>query len=146
MKKIIHALALNVLVAGALLTSCQTKEQKVEESKQDVKDAKQELKDSRQELNAEYPAFKSNAEEQLAANDKRIAVLRAKLAQPGKSPLDDARAQKIDALEKRNAELRSRLSGYENERSDWGAFKSQFNHDADNLSDAFKDFGNDLKK
>lgn len=146
MKKIIYILSFNVLAAGALLSSCQTKEQKVEESKQDVKDAKQELKDARQELNAEYPAFKKDAEEKIAANDKRIAELKEKLAKPGKAPLDDMRKQRIGDLEKRNAELRSRLYGYEKERSDWEAFKRQFNKDMDNLGDAFRDFGNDLKK
>ncbi len=139
MKPTIYIVALGLIVTGALLSSCQTKEQKVEESKQDVKDAKQ-------ELNAQYPAFRKYAEEKIEANNKRIAKLKEKLAKPGKAPLDDMRKQRIEDLEKRNAELRSRLYGYENERSDWAAFMRQFNQDMDKLGDAFNDFGNDLKK
>ena len=144
MSKIFHTLTLSLL-AGALLVSCQTKEQKVEESKQNVTEAKQDLKDAKQELNAEYPAFKQNAEEQIAANDKRIAQLRENLSQSGNAPLDNVRRQRIDDLEKRNSDLRSRLYGYEKERSDWETFKSKFNEDAAKLNKAFKDFGNDLK-
>jgi DNA repair exonuclease SbcCD ATPase subunit len=146
MKKTIYIIMLNAVIAGAFLASCESKEQKVENAKQNVKEAKEELKQTKQELNAEYPAFKRDAEEKILANDKRIAALREKLAKPGKAPLDDAREQRIKDLEKRNAELRRRLYDYEKEHSDWESFKRQFNHDMDNLGDAFRDFGNDLKK
>ena len=145
MKKVISILAFSVVLTGAILTSCQSKEQKVEDSKQQVVDAKQDLKEAKQELNADYPAFKRDAEEQIAANDKRIAELREKLARSGKAPLDNMRRQRIDELQKENAELRSRLYGYEKERSDWETFKRKFNEDAAKLRQAFKDFGNDLK-
>jgi chromosome segregation ATPase len=126
--------------------ACQSKEQKVEDAQQNVNDAKEQLKDAKRELNAEYPAYKKDMEEKIAANENRIVELKEKLDKPVKAPLDDWRRQKIADLEKRNAELRSRLYGYEQERSDWEAFKSKFNHDMDDLSNAFRDFGNDLKK
>ena len=146
MKKTIFTLVVTMLMAGSIFTSCDSPSQKVDDAKDKVQDAKEELKEAKQDLNAEYPAFKKDAEEEIAANDKRIAELRLKLAKPGKAPLDGLRKQRIDDLEKRNAELRRRLYGYEKEHSDWEAFKRQFKHDEDNLRDAFRDFGNDLKK
>lgn len=97
-----------------------------------------------QTLNPEYPAFRKNAEQQIADNDKRIADLRIK-TRPGSDPTDEVRRQKIDDLEKRNADLRSRLFGYEKLHNDWETFKRDFTHDMDNLHDAFRDMGEDMK-
>ena len=144
MKKIICGLALNVILAGTFLTSCETKQQKVEDAKQDLKDARQDAR--QEELNAEYPAYKKEMEERIEGNNRRIADIRADLAKPGNHPFAEERKKNIDNLEKRNAEMRSRLEAYEKDHSDWSTFKRNFNHDMDNLGDAFRDFGNDLKK
>jgi chromosome segregation ATPase len=143
MKRTIYALAFSVLTAGIAFTSCnsQSKEEKVENAQENVDKAKEELKDAQKELNAEYPPYRKDMEERISMNEKRIAELREKLAQPGKKPLDNARAQRIDELEKKNAELRSRLYGYEKERSDWESFKREFNHDMDELGNSFNDLG-----
>lgn len=144
MKKTIQSLLLSSVLIGALLTSCEGNAQSVDAAKQNVKESKEELKQA--QLNAEYPAFKKDAEAKIAANDRHIADLRAKLGQPGKSTADDIRRQKIDDLQKKNADLRADLATYERDHSDWAMFKARFNHDADNLNQAFKDFGNDMKK
>lgn len=147
MRKTIYAMSVASLLACNALASCESPAQKQEVAANNVVVAKEELQQAKQqELNAEYPAFKKKAEIEIAANDKHIAELRAKLAQPGKLPLDDIRRQKIDDLQKRNADLKARLYGYEKERSDWLTFKAKFNHDADDLRNAFNDFGKDLKK
>ena len=136
-----------VLMAVTVFASCETPAQKQQVAQANVEGATEELQQAKQqEVNAEYPAFKKDAEIKIAGNDKQIADLRVKLAQPGKSPLDDMRRQKIDNLEKQNADLRSELYGYEKGPSDWTAFKLKFNHDEDRLHNAFRDFGNDLKK
>jgi hypothetical protein len=147
MKPTIFTLPLTVLMAITIFTSCETPAQKEQLAQANVTGANEELQNAKQQqVNAEYPAFKKDAEIKIADNDKQVANLRVKLAKPGKSPLDDMRRQKIDNLEKQNADLRSQLYGYEKGPSDWTAFKLKFNHDADNLRDAFRDFGNDLKK
>ena len=148
MKKLIYTIPLcAVLMAGMILTGCQTPAQKEDAAKENVQNANEQLKDAKQEVNAEYPAFKRDAEVQINANENRIATLREKLnTSGGKAPLDPMRKQRIDDLERRNAELRSRLYGYEKERSDWETFKAGFNADMHKLDNAFTDFGNDLKK
>ena|SRR5579863_8193405 len=147
MKKTILNLAVaTALMAGTITAHSQSAEQKVEAAKDKEQNAKQELKDAKTELNAEYPAFKKAAEEKIASNEKRIKELRKEPETPGNASANLLRKQKIDALEKRNADLKSRLYAYEKERSGWEAFKGGFNRDMDNLRDAFKDFGKDLKK
>jgi len=146
-KPIFYTWPLTVLMAITIFTGCSTSADKDKIAETNVTTTNEELQQAKQqELNAEYPAFKKDAEVKIAANDKRIAELRGNLSASGKSPLDDMRRQKIDDLQKRNADLRARLYGYEKERSDWLTFKTKFNQDADKLRDAFRDFGNDLKK
>ena len=147
MKKIIYILSASAAVMiGILLNGCQTPAQKEATAETNVQNAKDDLKVAKQELNAEYPAFRKDADIQITDNEKRIIDLRAKLNKPGKHPLDNARKQKIDDLEKQNTELRAMLDGYEADHSDWVAFKLKFNHAKDNISNAFKDFGDDLTK
>jgi DNA repair ATPase RecN len=146
MKKTIFYIAFAAIVSGGILTSCDSKEKKVEDAKEEVQDAKQDLKEAQRDLNPEYSTFKTDAEMRIDANDKRIADLQAVINEPGKKPLDGARAKRIEELKERNAELRARLYGYEKERSDWESFKREFNHDMDGLGESFKDLGKDNKK
>lgn len=145
MKKGFVTLASIAMVAGATFTACQNKEQKVEDAKENVEDAKQDLREAQRELNAEYPTFKTDAEQRITANENRIAELRQKINTGGK-PLDNMREQRIKDLEQKNADLRARLYGYEKERSDWEEFKREFNHDMDELGNAISDLGKDNAK
>ena len=146
MKKTIFYTAMAAVVAGSIFTSCDSKEKKVEDAKVEVKDANQDLKEKQAELNAEYPAYKTDAELRIAENEKQIAHFKEIVNRPGKLPLDEARKKRIEQLEEKNAELRSRLNGYEKERSDWETFKREFNHDMDGLGESFKDLGKNNTK
>lgn len=142
MKKILFTVALGGLAATAILSSQETS------TKQTASNgaAPQVLMASMnpQTVSKDYPAFKRDAEQKIADNDKRIADLRAKSAASGK--MDDMRKKKIEDLEKQNADLRAELKSYEAKPSDWEKFKLRFNHDADKLNKAFSDFGADLKQ
>jgi len=59
--------------------------------------------------------------------------------------LDALRAKKIDALEQKNRDMRNRIAAYEKSQSDWESFKREFNHDMDELGQAFKDLTVDNK-
>ncbi len=146
MRKTFFYAAFATLVACSIFTSCNSSEKKVDNANENVQEAKENLQEAQKELNAEYPAFKKDAEEKIAANEKRIDELQAKINKPGKSPLDEMRKKRIDTLKEKNAELRTRLYNYEIERSDWETFKREFNHDMEGIGDAFKDLGKDNTK
>jgi len=134
-----------VVAVGIFFASCESNEKKVEDAQDNVKEAKQDLKETQRELSNEYPAFRTEGEAKIVANEKRIAELREKLNKPGKAPLDEHRKKKIEELEQQNAALRSRLGDYEKQRSDWETFKREFNHDMDGLGKSFEDLGKDNK-
>lgn len=85
MKNNIITFAAMGFMAGTLLTGCgKTSEQKVEATKEEkVADAKQALKDARAEYLAEWQAFKTESEQQIAANDKRIDAFKEKMEKAG---------------------------------------------------------------
>lgn len=145
MKKTVMGFMLAAVSVSAMVTGCQSKEQKVEDAQQKVEDAKQDLRDAKNDLNQEYPSYRKAEEEQIIANDKRIDDLRAKINTGGK-PLDNYRARKIDDLKKQNDDLRARLYGYEKAHGDWESFKREFNHDMEGLDNSIKDFGKDNTK
>jgi outer membrane murein-binding lipoprotein Lpp len=140
MKKTIFTLAAAMFVAGTILSGCSSPEQKVENAKEDVKDAKQDLSQAQNEAAAtEFQKFKNESNSRIAVNENRIAELKAEM----KTESTESRERdekKIDALEKRNHELKQRLEAYNDDgKSDWQEFKKEFNHDMEGIGDAFKD-------
>jgi hypothetical protein len=127
---------------GIAMAACQTqaeKDAKAEEHTQDSISIRQSYD--------QYLAFKREADEEIITNNGRIAHLRERLAKTqGTAPLDDARRQKINNLEKRNADLRAAIDEYKYQSSDWEAFKAKWYHDRDNVRDAFRDAEADLNK
>jgi len=143
MKKIFIYPAFAAILAIISLTSCDTNNKMTGEEK--VDQTNDDVNESQKELNAEYPAFKTNADEKIAANEKRIVELRVKLNEPGKAPFDETRKKRIDKLEQQNTDLRNSLDTYEKENSDWEAFKREFNHDMEGIGKAFEDLGDNNK-
>ncbi|MDQ3141921.1 MAG: hypothetical protein M3Q56_06700 [Bacteroidota bacterium] len=150
MKKLIFNLAIIALAAGTVLTGCQSADKKVENAKEEVQDAKKDLQEANQDAvkaarEAEWKLFRDDVDVRIKNNETLIAEYRVKMKKPGKA-LDAVYAAKIDALEVRNRDLRSRVDTYDINSSDWESFKREFNHDMDELGAAIKDIFVDNKK
>ena len=148
MKKSILTVALVVIfIPGLIFTGCKSPTQKAEDAKENVQDARDDLKDAKQEANTtavkaandeEWKAFKIDADAKIKQNELSISELKIKLKKPGKG-LNEADKERIDALEKRNDDLKSRLNGYESNKTDWVSFKRDFINDNEGLGNAFND-------
>ena len=86
----------------------------------------------------EWSVFKSDAEIKIKENEVRIGELKVKMKKSGKT-FDAMYDKNIIALEQKNKDLRTKISNYESNQSDWEAFKREFNHDMDELGQALKD-------
>lgn len=129
-------------MAGTIFTGCESSEEKVENAKADVKDAKQNLT---KEINAEeWRVFKTEAEAKIKFNEGRIVKLKEKQKSSGKT-MDALYLTKIEALEQRNRDLRTKINTYDMSQSNWESFKREFNHDMEAFGKAFKDLGVDNK-
>jgi len=147
MKKPIFTLAITALIAGTVITGCESSakkvkdaENKVEQTKLDAAEAKINLNQQKEDSINEYKQFKKESEEKIADQEKSITEFKARIAKEKK----ENRAQyetKLAKLEQKNTDLKKRLDDYKYEGKDkWIAFKKEFKHDLDELGQAFKDF------
>ncbi|MEX0812983.1 MAG: hypothetical protein WD048_12260 [Chitinophagales bacterium] len=137
----------STLMAGMIFTGCESSETKMKDAQDEVKDAKEELNEAQQEAKAEaqrkqdakeWKVFKLEAEAKIKQNDALIAQLRDRMKTSGNT-MDKLYANKIDALEEQNKNLKSKIFAYEKSQSDWETFKHEFNHDMDQLTQALND-------
>ena len=146
MKKSIFTLAAAIFVAGSMLSSCTSNDQKVENAEQKVQDAKGDVKDAKTDLanvqkdaDNDFQKFRNESNEEINSNDARIANLRIEIKDE-KRTAREGDEKKIADLEKRNHELKEKLDAYHDDgKSDWREFKTEFKHDLDGLGKAFKD-------
>lgn len=143
MKNTLLMSAAIVMMAGTVLTSCQSSAKKVENAQENVQDAKDNVDVANQELNQvlidSIQQFKMESDEKINNNEKKIAEFKARIAQEKKENRANYE-KKLAELEQKNSDMKMKLAGY-NEKSQekWTAFKIEFNHDMDELGQAFKD-------
>ncbi len=145
MKKIIYSLVIaTILIAGIEFTGCQTRPQSTEEiaAQAKIDSAKQDLLEAQQTATTEeWEAFKTESEIKIRINELSIADLKDRMFESGKKD-DVLYAENINKLEKQNEALKARIKNHdnaENRKVKWETFKSEFNHDMDELGKALKD-------
>ena len=153
MKKTVLFQMVAIFSIATLLTGCkfskeeQAAQDKVEVAKQDVVDAKEDLAEAKNKANAiEWQNFKDEMNDAIEKNDARIAELKRDIKKTG-SKANAAYDKKVIALEEKNKELKLKMEAYKNDAdSDWKSFKSEFNHDMDELGNAFNNLTVNNKK
>jgi uncharacterized protein HemX len=118
-------------MAGVILSSCQTKEQKLENAQENVVDANEDLRKAQRE-------FREEQENQLRENEMSIETYRTEI----KNEKEDMRLEyerRIDSLQQRNKELRIKLNEDYDNNDRWESFKREFNHDMDELKASLRD-------
>ena len=144
---VINFLVALLILAQAIFTGCQSSNDKLEAANKKVEEEREELQEAKQDANAEavkvanaeeWRVFKTESEVKIKENQERIDELRAKMKKPGQT-FDEMYAKKIDNLEQKNKDLRTKIGGYETNQSDWESFKREFNHDMDELGQAIRD-------
>ena len=126
--------------------SCKTEPKSVAE--ENVVVAKENLQEAKKAASAEeWKEFKDKTDAMIAKNKIQLIELRSKMHN-AKESLDDDYEEDVAELERKNNELKATLEQYKNDStSDWESFKIEFNHDADELGLAIKDFTiNNTKK
>lgn len=154
MKTSIISLAAIVAIAGTISTGCESNTEKKEAAHEDVLDAKQDLSEAQNNLNnetynqakaQEWAEFKLETEKKIESNEARITSLKKANQRTGKT-FDEIYEKRIEALEQKNKDLKSRIDGYDKSKADWESFKREWNHDMDELGKALKDITVNNKK
>ncbi len=167
-KKKSSTLVMSILVTGIIFSGCsspakkeEADQKKIEKSQEEVAEAQRDLQTAKQEADATvqqvnaddkitkeneaWVAFRAESIAKIHNNEVRITELRDKMKSSGKT-MDKMYAKKIDKLEERNNELRKEIEQYQEKPSNWESFKAEWNHDMDELGNAFKDLVTDNKK
>jgi predicted small secreted protein len=137
MKKSILALVALAFLTSTFLSSCNTSAEKVENAQQDLKEANKDLDKANQEYLAEVAAYKKEAADKIATNEKSIAEFKARKASEKQEAQADYE-KKIDALEQKNSDMKKQMDDYQIEgREKWETFKTNFSHGMDELGKSF---------
>ena len=144
MKNNYFILTFIALIAGSILTGCNSnQENKVENAKENVKQASQDLKDAQVQYDKEWQQFKSDADLKISANEKSIAEFKVKIKTENRK-YKAKYEQEVVVLEQKNIELKKKIGEYKYESKDkWEEFKRGFNHDMDVVGKSIKDFFSD---
>ena len=135
MKKSIGILAIAIAV---FFVSCKSAQQKELDAQQNLSQARQDLSATQASNANEWQTFRSESLIKIKENDKRIAELKIKMNQPGNT-FDGMYRTRIEKLEAKNKELKSKLKNYDGKQTDWKTFKSDFNRDMDEIGKNIKD-------
>lgn len=144
MKKNQITLAIALLMAGTMLTKCQSSASKVNEAQEKVNEANGKVVEANQKLDDAIKdsilEFKKESEARIEVQEKNMDDLRAKIA---KQNIENKLVfeQRLAVMEQQNREMKRNLAEFnETRRDNWYSFKAKFNHDMEEHGKAFRDF------
>ena len=139
MKKSILAMTASICIVGAILISCNTAAEKVENAHNNVIEANVDLDKANKEYIADMEKYREETKNKISANDKSIAEFKKRI----ELEKNDAKAdynKKIAELEQKNSDSKKKMDEYKAEgKENWDVFKAEFSRDMDALGKAFKD-------
>ena len=139
MKKIILVFALSTLMAGAVFTSCNIPDRRVEQANDDVIAAKKALDEANAAYLADMTTYKVDMLTRITSYNLSIIDFKEK-AEREEGNKKIVYEMRIADLQQRNNAMKKAMEEYKPEGKDkWKVFKTEFNHDMDELGKAFKD-------
>lgn len=139
MKIKIYSIPALILSASLIFASCNTPEEKVENAQESVSEAKEDLEEANKDYVTEIEEYRMQSIAKTEENDKAMLEFKARV----KDQKLEAKAdynKKIAELEKKNTDLKKKMADYKEDGKDnWETFKTEFNHDMDELGKAFND-------
>jgi hypothetical protein len=148
MKKLFLSLAVVAFLAGTVSTSfgqvpdkqAVKARENLKEEKKDVVVAKQDLKIAQIDSTSDYQKLTKESDIKFKSNEKSIADLRVSITKSNSKEMASDQT-KVSALEVKNNNLKKELAEYKVEgQTKFTTFKSEFNHDLDQLAKELNDF------
>lgn len=136
-KKGIGLLLMTSLLAGILMTACNSSPKKTDEM-QSAADTSKPVVDTAK-IRADWEKFKADANEQMRISKDSIESFKTRIAHADKK-LKARYDARVAELERKNAELKNKLDDFKEEgKEKWDQFKIDFNRDMDKLRQEIKD-------
>jgi hypothetical protein len=139
MKKSRVTLTALLLVVGAIAISCNTPSEKVAIAKSNVLKANDALDRANEEYVADIERYRQETADKVAANQKSIEEFNARIENDKKEARADYK-KKIAGLEQKNTDMKKRMDDYKADgKNNWDKFKTEFNHDMEEIGKSLKD-------
>jgi septal ring factor EnvC (AmiA/AmiB activator) len=144
MKHTMLALSVATIMAGTILTGCQSSATKVGNAEINLQTAKDNVVVAKHELNQAMKdsilQFRKESEDKIRTNETAIAGFKVKISKEKKE--NRARFEKkLARIEQQNNEMKQRLAEFnEDQRENWKSFEFKFKYDMDEFGRAMKDF------
>lgn len=138
--------AITGIIAMAGLSATAQENKKAADARKEVASVKKDLNEAKIDSAEDFHKFKKEAEIKIKDNQKKIAELKAKKSNDSKE-VKKKYDKKVLALETKNNELKNKIEKADDTKTSmWASFKRGFNHEMDELGDAFKDMNADHSK
>ena len=136
-----------VLFATSLvLTACNTPAEKVEHAQENVTEANNDLNKANEAYLADVETYRIETTNKINSNNQSIIDFNARIDGQKNEAKADYR-KKVAELETKNSDMKKRMEDYKaDSKENWESFKTEFNHDMDELGNAFRDLTIDNKK
>jgi hypothetical protein len=127
-------------MTGASTISCtNSTSEKLEKAKDNSVEAQADLDKANADYLADVENYRKISSERIIANEKSIAEFNQRTSND-KAEAKLEYKKKIAELEQKNSDMKKKLDDYKADGKDkWQDFKTEFNHDMDELGKAFKD-------
>ena len=146
MKKSIITVAVFLLSVLTINTSCNSSEEKVNNAQENVDKAHEELDKAKAVYESERLQFALESEERIKENEIKIEELK-KYINTKNEEIKKAYENSISTFDQKNKMLKIRMKDYkESGKEHWEIFKSEFNHDMNELLEAIKNLNKDNVK
>jgi len=138
MKRSIFTIMIVTFISASVLISCNSSADKVEKAKKEVLEANRDLDEANKEYELDMANYRKEIAAKVESNNQSILELKAKINEQKKDAKIEYK-QKIADIELKNEELRLKMENYKaTDKENWENFKEEFNHDMDELGQAFK--------
>lgn len=134
------------IITFAIISGCSSPSKKLDDSRENLVDAKQEFIDAQAEYQADVKTFREVSNERILTNERQIATMNEKMSKNKKATKLDYN-DSIVILEQRNKDLKIKMDNYQpDSKTKWESFKTEFNHDMDELGQALNNLSVDNEK
>lgn len=133
-----------VAFAGSSLFFQSCNQSDADRAEDRMEDAKENVQDKADDMEA-WMEFRRESKEEIADNRAKIAELREKQAESGKT-MDKVYQARINELEEQNNKRDQEIDDYKPKNAEWQEFKMKFRAEMDKIGDDIRSLDKDNKK
>lgn len=123
----------------AIVLSCNSPADKLSKAEVNVTEAQENLDKATEAYLTDVENYRNETAGKIAANNKSIEEFKARIENEKKEARADYK-KKIVELEQKNTDIKKKMDDYKaDSKEEWEKFKTEFNHDMEELGNAFKD-------